>query len=93
MPNHSTILGHSSVIYLGHTSKEPLMWPGSELVDGLEPHGLILQWRQPRAYPATCTRVREGVPGVVGLGGYWEGGIPGTQPGPRLRLIYGIFKI
>ena len=43
VPNHSTILDYSSVITLGHTSKEPLMRPRSELVDGSEPHGSIPQ--------------------------------------------------
>ena len=46
--------------------------------------------------PGSCTWVLvggEGVPGVGELGGYQEGGIPGTHQPARLRLIYGIFKI
>ena len=41
MPNHSTIMDPESVITLGHSARQPLMCPASELVDRLEPHGLI----------------------------------------------------
>ena len=34
-----------------------------------------------------------GVPGVVRLAGYWEGGIPVHPAKARLRLIYGIIDI
>ena len=36
--------------------------------------------------------VGRGVPGVVPAGYYREGTIPGTEPRPRLRLIYGILR-
>ena len=39
MPKRSTISDYQSVITLGHTRKEPLMRPLSELSYGLEPHG------------------------------------------------------
>ena len=41
MPNHSTIPDSDTVIYLGHSPKEPLIRRSSELGDGLEPHALI----------------------------------------------------
>ena len=41
VPNYSTIMDSESVIMLGHSPKEPLMRPSSELSDGFEPHGLI----------------------------------------------------
>ena len=54
---------------------------GSELGYRFEPHGLF----DPRAEPAmtvTPSQCGGGVPGVVLEVGYWEGGIPGTEPGP-----------
>ena len=33
-----------------------------------------------------------GVPGV-GMAGYWEGGIPGTQPQSQIEAYFRIFKI
>ena len=40
-PNHSTIPDSDTVITLGHSPYVPLIGSLSELVDGLEPHGLI----------------------------------------------------
>ena len=78
----------SSVITLGHSSKEPLIRPPSELGDGFEPHDLIysagLTVRGVLLHlPGTASR--GGVPGVVQLGGYLGGAIPGTQPASRFR--------
>ena len=75
-----------SVIYLGHTRKQPLIGSSSELVDGSEPHGqFTLSVRH--ALHADGVPVGGGVPGVVQTGWYREGAIPGTQPSRHLRLI------
>ena len=59
----------------------------SELLDGLEPHGLIWSMAPIRTRVAVV-RVGEGVyPGWCGWGGYREGTIPGTTQPPDLRLI------
>ena len=85
--NQSQGMDISKVINLGHTSKQPLMYRASELVDGLEPHGTIPQVAAAGMHVNGGTGVYgEGVPGV-GLGGYWEGSIPGTHLRPVLRLI------
>ena len=77
-----------SVIYLGHTLKQPLIEAPSELSYRLEPHGHIYtSVRQSR--PLSQRAWWEGVyPGWCWLGGYMEGAIPGTQPGQ----IEGLFK-
>ena len=78
MPNQSTIAGYLSVIYLGHKAKQPLIEAGSELSDGLEPHGqfdhAVVQGPLPPVLPGGegCTR------GGAGWVGAWEG-IPGTS--------------
>ena len=68
-----------SVITLGHTLKEPLIRPSSELVDGLEPHDYEPSGVQHgvapdgelgavgRVYPGWCSRVGGGrvVPGIA----------------------------
>ena len=86
-----------SVITLGHTPKQPLIGPRSELVDGFEPHGYI---PLVRAAAGCMTAVRGG-------GGCTRGwcGRVGTRrvlyrvptrtlPEARLRLIlYNILKI
>ena len=74
------------VIYLGHTSKEPLMCPTSELLDGLEPHGQLRSSVQPASVDEDgcgeegCTR-----------GGAWLGSPGGCYTGypawPDSRLI------
>ena len=62
------------VIYLGHTLKQPLIGPPSELVDGFEPHGLIYlrtvrhggmvqPGGEEEVYPGWCGQVGTG--GVV----------------------------
>ena len=81
MPNYSTIPSLISVITLGHKPNVPLMWSGSELTDGYEPHDHILLSVSPCG-DAACGPCRRGggVPGV-GPGGYREGGIPGTSQG------------
>ena len=79
MPNHSTIPDSKSVITLGHKANQPLIRPSSDLSDGFEPHGLILPaGRTPRISASAgecCTGVYLG---VVRLGGYREGAIPGN---------------
>ena len=79
-----------SVIGLGHSPKQPLMRPSSDLSYGLEPHDHIY----PRDTAVPVDHVDDagsgGVPGVVRLGGYPEGCIPGQSAKARLRLIYGI---
>ena len=92
MRGYSTIPDFLSVIYLGHKAKQPLIRSLSELVDGFEPTALFTRRAAP-VIVGTDWCGREGVPGVVQTGGYLEGGIPGTQPEARLRLIYGISKI
>ena len=84
MPNQSTIMDINSVISLGHTPEQPLMWSSSELTDGFEPHDMIYSGYMTRAaadMPGQ-PRVRGGgVPRVVQAGWYREGAIPGTtQP-------------
>ena len=76
-----------SVINLGHTAKQPLIGLPSELSYRLEPHGLILQYVS--AGVGTGGAVGRGgvYPGWCGQVGTRRGSIPGTQPGPRLRLI------
>ena len=83
MPNHSTIPGRGSVITLGHSRKQPLIRPRSELSDGFEPHGLKQSVRT-----AACTHVAghgdQQASGEVypGWGGWvgTRGAIPGTNP-------------
>ena len=77
----------NSGIYLGHTSKQPLIPGSSELVDGLEPHGQFTPHVQLGVVTGSAGWWGGGVPGVGWPGGYWEGSIPGNQPGPHLRLI------
>ena len=87
MRNYSTIPGSNSVIYLGHTPKQPLIGAGSELVDGYEPHGQ-------KGHPAD-TAVRqyqsggreEVYPGWVGWVGSREGLYRVLPSRPDLRLI------
>ena len=72
-----------SVICLGHTLKQPLIGPSSELVDRLEPHALFTPGLPHRAAVPGCTVLvgrGGGVPGVVQAGWVWEGTIPGTHP-------------
>ena len=76
-----------SVIELGHTAKQPLIWPPSELGDGLEPHGLIYTVRSPCGMYSTSGMQGGGVPGMGGWVGTGEGYTGySTQPA-RLRLI------
>ena len=65
----------NSVIILGHTCKQPLMYRTSELVDGSEPHGHI-------GYTAHSL-VHDG--GVPGVGGVYPGWCSGWVPG---RVLY-----
>ena len=92
MPNYSTIPGCNTVITLGHTSKQPLIGPPSELVDGSEPHGYKLMVR------GSCgecmddvggEEVYPGWRGRVGTGGGYTGYIPSQAD---LRLIYRILS-
>ena len=73
--------------------KEPLMCPSGELSYRLEPHD---QFTCSLA-PVPTADSGYGVGGVYpGWGGGWvprEGAIPGTQPWPDLRLIYGILTL
>ena len=87
MPNHSTIPGYLRVIYLGHTANVPLIRPLSDLADGFEPHDTIWSRVHRGVQSGTLARWGSGVPGVVRLGGYWEGGNTGTQPGPSRGQI------
>ena len=80
-------MDYYKVIILGHRAKQPLIRSPSELVDGSEPHDHIYSGYTAAArtgshagYGSRCTR-------GGGLGGYREGGIPGTSPRPDLRLI------
>ena len=89
MSNHSTILDLNRVIYLGHSPKEPLIWPPSELCDGFEPHGLIWSAGLRGALPYGDQRHVGGVyPGCGGWVGT-RGVLPPSQPEASLRLIYG----
>ena len=75
---------------LGQLSKQPLMWPPSELVDGIEPHDHVLPdgHRDDADASTAMTSVRcRGVPGVGAGWVYWEGAIPGTNPPTQLTLI------
>ena len=63
------------------------MGPPSELADGLEPHDHVLLRRLVDRGLWEVMGGGGGVPGVVGMGGYLEGGIPGTQPGPSRGQI------
>ena len=77
----------NSVIHLGHTGKQPLMYRTSELVDGLEPHDHILDRTQGPRRSQLGDMGWEGVyPGWCRVGA-WEGGIPVLTQPPRLRLI------
>ena len=49
VPNQSTIPGYRKVITLGHSAKQPLIGPASELTDGFEPHDHIYCRLLPRA--------------------------------------------
>ena len=72
----------SKVIYLGHSAKQPLIWPSTELSDGFEPHGHITHRVVPGKRVPVAAVGGRGVPGVGWLGGYLGGAIPGTQPRP-----------
>ena len=82
MPNHSTIMDFLSVITLGQLPNVPLMWSPSELAYRLEPHDYIYSAVQPCGGcmdDVGGSGSGRGVPGVVVLGGCWEGTIPGTK--------------
>ena len=81
-----------SVINVGHSAKQPLIRPRSELADGLEPHDQFYLRYTAVVLTYWYRGSVEGVPGVRWLGGYWEGSIPGTTQPPDLRLIYGIIR-
>ena len=76
-----------SVITLGHTTNVPLMGPPSELSYRSEPHGHVLLLGHRGSDGERDMPWVGGVPGVVPLGGYREGCIPGTEPEAGLRLI------
>ena len=74
-------MDNNKVINLGHSAKQPLIQCSSELSDGLEPHGHILQPGHHDVAGEVLPGQRWGVPGVVRWWGTWEGAIPGTtQP-------------
>ena len=81
----------NSVINVGHSPKQPLMWSPGELVDGLEPHDHIYLVPRVSSVDHGPAGVGRGVPGVQ------AGWVPGrvyrvvTQPS-RLRLILGILR-
>ena len=73
MPNHSTILDSNSVIYLGHTVKQPLIGSPSELTYRLEPHDHIYSSDMtPRAADVAPAGERV-YPGCAAAGWVWEG--------------------
>ena len=82
-----------SVIYLGHTREQPLISSASELVDGLEPHGLKQSVVQHPGTSGAVPGCGQGCTRGGRLGGYREGAIPGNQHEARLRLIYGILEV
>ena len=81
----------NKVIYLGHSAKEPLMCPPSELAYGSEPHDHIWSMVHRGVQSGTLASGEVGVPGVVQLGGYREVAIPGTNPGSSRGRFYGLF--
>ena len=85
-----------SVITLGHSVKQPLIQPPSELFDGLEPHDQFYLSGMPvRQLLGTGVRW-EGVPGVRGWGGYREGlyrVLPSLQISGLFDELYTIFEI
>ena len=62
--------------------------PPSELTDGYEPHGLIYSAVMTGVADDVYSRGRRGVPGVMQLGGYRVGTIPGTNPASQIPVIY-----
>ena len=84
---------------LGHSLKQPLMCPASDLADGFEPHDMFYLRDTARDIDSSGEpdrRGRGGVPGVVRLGGYREGAIPGTSPAVQpygfIDLLLEIFQ-
>ena len=78
-PYQSQRMDIISVISLGHTVREPLMWSSSELSYGSEPHGHITQLHTATARTGSHAGVAVGVPGV-GMGGYRGGVYTGYYP-------------
>ena len=76
-----------SVINLGHPKNIALMYPGSELVDGFEPHGLICPCpmtacsRRVMTVGRRCTRG-----GVAGWVPGWA--IPGTTQPDQIEAYF-----
>ena len=76
-----------SVIDLGHSAKEPLMRPGSELSYRLEPHDHVLLPVHCRTPLTSLYGAAGGVPGGGAAVGYQEGWYTGYPAEARLRLI------
>ena len=82
------------LITLGQLPNVPLMWSPSELLDGLEPHGIFysgyMAVRQ-LSMPGPAVGGEEVYPGWCGSGwvpgGYYTGYYPPTDPEAGLTLI------
>ena len=62
-------MDYIKVIILGHMVKQPLMCRSSELVDGSEPHGLLLSVRAATGCMTAVHGGEEVYPGWCKLGG------------------------
>ena len=79
-----------SVINLGHKAEQPLIWPRSELLDGLEPHDHFYATRhgmRHTSYQEWHGRVYPGWWQWVGTGGYYTGYTQPSKIEAYLRYI------